>query len=196
MSAPRASMGRISPAPIGGETTPRSTNQMRGHFDGPRAVPERNGDRREASGSGDFLLSDARRPGSCPGPRLRAQRRRGLDGAGPEASSLEVGPPRRDLTPEAGSRVQGRCGGGLRPEPQVPLVAGRRRSLPLSPSSHRRMLKREAGVGAYPALAFSAPCTSCSYSSSRFSVGRAMMLADRNLGIGLFWFFFFLFFCF
>lgn len=76
------------------------------------------------SGSGDRLLSDAWRPGSCPRPPQSGQGRRGLDGAGRWLPPAISGPPR-----PIGSRKQGiglLCGSGegLRREPQVPLLAG------------------------------------------------------------------------
>lgn len=125
------------------------------------------------SGSGDLLLSDARRPGSCPGLLRSGKRRRGLGWAGPEAPYLGLGPPRRGLTPEAGvlgssADAAGDCGTRLRylfwreaPQPY---------SFLFSPPT-------DAGESACPAAAFPVLCTSCSHfsasPSSRFSVGSA-----------------------
>lgn len=81
------------PAPISGEQLSHSTNQMRGNLYRNRAVPETNRAGRAASGSGDRLLSDARRPGSCRGPPQSGQWRRGLHGAGPRLPPAIFGLP-------------------------------------------------------------------------------------------------------
>ncbi|XP_047550793.1 UBAP1-MVB12-associated (UMA)-domain containing protein 1 isoform X1 [Lutra lutra] len=64
--------------------------------------PEMDEAGRAVSGSGDRLLSDAWRPGSCPRPPWSGQWRRGFDGAGQWLPPAISGPPR-----PTGSRKQG-----------------------------------------------------------------------------------------
>lgn len=99
-------MGQKMPAPISGDQLSHSTNKTRGNRDRNRAVPEMDSAGRTASGSGDRLLSDARRRGSCQCPPQSGKWRRGLGGAGRRLPPAILGLPAR-LDP--GSRLLGCC---------------------------------------------------------------------------------------
>ena len=117
LRSPPTSTGRIPPDPIGGDQHSRSANQTCRYLDSTRAV--RDGEEGEdASGSGDRLLSDARRPGSYPGPRRGARRGRAWKGRGwgslllrPQ-SSLRLNP--GSTVAGSGSGPTGDCGASIR----------------------------------------------------------------------------------
>ncbi|XP_035866211.1 UBAP1-MVB12-associated (UMA)-domain containing protein 1 isoform X1 [Phyllostomus discolor] len=115
-------MGQISLAPIGGEQHSGSTNQTRGNLDRTSDVRLGESERREASGSGDLLLSDDPRPGSCPGPPAPKTAVEGLHGWGGAWGFLpgfQSSPPLVDPGSKvsgSGADAAGDCSASLRPQ--------------------------------------------------------------------------------
>lgn len=97
---------------------------------------------RDASGSEVRLPSDARRLGSCPTLFAKWSVEAGLGGAVPEALQIDLGPPRRYLTPEAGCRAPVPVRRGTAARASGTTSRGMRYSLTVSPPAPRRMRKR------------------------------------------------------
>lgn len=95
----------------------------------------------DESGSGDWLLSDARRPGSWQIQRER-QWRRDLDRGGTwDYLSAITGFPAVTWPRKWGVKLRCWCGGGLRRQPQVPRLAGGAATL-LFPHSSREQSQK------------------------------------------------------